>query len=200
MCMKKILICGDSFSSDWTIKYQGEGWPNMISRDYEVTNLAQAGCSQYRIYLQLCSANIHDYDAVLVSHTSPNRIYIEEHPVHKNDPLHQNADLIYTDIKAHAEANSELTCIVDFYEKYFDLGYAAFVHNLICEKIDGMFQNYRGKVVHITNLPRDGLYVFDDMLFFDNLTGKKYKGLMNHYNDRANKIVYDTVRDVLKDI
>ena len=198
--MKKILICGDSFSADWTVKYQGMGWPNMIARDFEVTNLAQAGCSEYRIYQQLASADINQYDAVLVSHTSPNRIYVKEHPVHKNDLLHKDACLIYTDIKEHAKSNPELQSIVEFYEQYFDLDYAMFTYNLICEKIDHMFDNYQGRVVHITNLPRDGLYVFDNMLFFTDLMGKKYKGLMNHYNDEANTIVYTKIKSLLADL
>ena len=198
--MKKILICGDSFSADWTVKYQGMGWPNMIAQEYQVTNLAQAGCSEYRIYQQLISANINEYDAVLVSHTSPNRIYVKEHPVHKNDALHKDACLIYTDIKEHAKTNPELQSIVEFYEQYFDLDYAMFTYNLICEKIDRMFDNYQGRVIHITNLPRDGLYVFDNMLFFTDLMGKKYKGLMNHYNEAANKIVYNKIKALLVDL
>ena len=49
----KILICGDSFAADWTIKYPGQGWPNMLSQQYEIVNLAQAGCSEYKILKQL---------------------------------------------------------------------------------------------------------------------------------------------------
>ena len=49
----KILICGDSFAADWTVKYPGQGWPNMLAEIHEVTNLAQAGCSEYKILKQL---------------------------------------------------------------------------------------------------------------------------------------------------
>jgi len=46
----KILICGDSFAADWTVKYPGQGWPNMLAQQHEIVNLAQAGCSEYKIF------------------------------------------------------------------------------------------------------------------------------------------------------
>ena len=49
---KKILIAGDSFAADWTVKYKGEGWVNTLCKDYDVTNVAQAGVSEYKIYNQ----------------------------------------------------------------------------------------------------------------------------------------------------
>ena len=49
----KILIAGDSFAADWKIKHSGNGWVNMLSNDYDVTNIAQAGASEYKIYQQL---------------------------------------------------------------------------------------------------------------------------------------------------
>ena len=56
--MKKLLICGDSFAADWQVKYpQGQGWCNLITQYYHVTNVAQAGCSEYRIYQQFLSYN-----------------------------------------------------------------------------------------------------------------------------------------------
>ena len=27
-----ILICGDSFAADWTVKYAGQGWPNLLAQ------------------------------------------------------------------------------------------------------------------------------------------------------------------------
>ena len=194
----KILICGDSFSADWTVKYPGRGWPNLLAERYDVVNLAQAGCSQYRIYQQVASQDLHSYDAVLISHTSPNRIYVKEHPVHHADPLHCNADLIFTDIQEHARTRPDLECIVEFYAKYFDLEYAAFTHNLICEKIQQLLEHYPGRVIHSTNLPRDGLYVWPDMVYFTNLMHKRYKGIMNHYSDEANRMVFNQMVSLLE--
>lgn len=185
---KKILICGDSFAADWTVKYNGFGWPNLLAGKYQVTNLAQAGCSEYKIYKQLKSQDIDDYDVIIISHTSPNRIYVDHHPIHSEDPLHKNCDLIYTDIKEHVNNNPELQSIVDFYESYFNEEYAQFMHGLICEKIDHHTQNHRGVVIHMSNLFWDDLYQFPNMCKFNKL--KKNRGLMNHYNDRVNLRIF----------
>jgi hypothetical protein len=187
--MKKVLICGDSFSADWTVKYPGQGWPNQIAQLANVTNLSQAGCGEYKIYLQLASADLDQYDQIIVSHTSPNRIYTARHPVHHGDALHHNSDLIYTDLEAHVKTHPKVKPILDFYQQYFDLDHAAFVHNLICERIDRMLAGCR--VLHITNLPWDGLYQFDNMLNFGLLNHQR--GQMNHYNARANAEVFDRV-------
>ena len=185
----KILITGDSFAADWTSKYKGIGWPNMLAEKYFVTNLAQAGCSEYKIFLQLSSINFKDYDTIIVSHTSPNRIYIESHPVHKNDPLHKNSDLIYTDLKEHSKSNKSLLPIIEYYEKYFSFEYALFVHNLICEKIDTLLKDYTGNLIH-TSLDWTGCYKFNNMLSFEHLFLSN-RGLMNHHDEEGNKIIYN---------
>lgn len=189
--MKKVLICGDSFSADWTVKYAGQGWPNQLAQVAAVTNLSQAGCGEYKIYLQLANADLDQYDWIVVSHTSPNRIYTTRHPVHHGDALHHNSDLIYTDLEEHVKNRPDLKPILQFYREYFDLDYAAFVHNLICERIDRMLAGRQ--VVHITNLPWDGLYQFDNMLNFSLLN--RQRGQMNHYTARANSEVFDRVWD-----
>ena len=192
---KKILICGDSFAADWTVKYEGFGWPNLLAKTYDVTNVAQAGCSEYKIYKQLMSQDIEDYDVVIISHTSPNRIYVDHHPIHSEDPLHKDCDLIYTDIKEHAVINPELKSIVDFYESYFNEKYAVFVHNMICEKIDHHTRNHQGTVIHISNIDWDDLYQFPDMVVFSKL--RKNHGLMNHYNDRTNFKLFNTINSII---
>jgi hypothetical protein len=91
----KILIAGDSFAADWKIKYNGNGWVNMLSEDYEVTNIAQAGVSEYKIYQQLIKHDTTKYDKIIISHTSAYRIPVVKHPIHSKDILHSNCDLIY---------------------------------------------------------------------------------------------------------
>lgn len=194
--MKNILICGDSFASDWTIKYEGTGWPNMLAKDYCVTNLAQAGCSEYKIYLQLLNADISKYDAIIVSHTSPNRIYVKQHPVHHNDVLHKHSDLLYTDIAEHVKQNKSLKPILDFYENYFDLDYATFTHNLICKEIEQYIKQYNVPVLHITNIDWNDLHAFDNTVNFYNLF-QTHRGLINHYDDVANKEIYQTVKNFI---
>lgn len=188
--MSKILICGDSFSADWTLKYTGHGWPNLIAKDHDVTNLSQAGCSEYKIYLQLKSIDLNEFDFVIVSHTSPNRIYVKDHPVHSNDILHKHSDLIYSDIKEHSKTDTSLISIVDFYEKYVDIEYFEFIHFLICREIDSMCSDLN--VLHIAHIDWDKLYKFPNMINFFNVFNN-HRGLLNHYSDRGNAIVYKQI-------
>jgi hypothetical protein len=191
----KILICGDSFAADWQVKYPKEkGWPNLVAEDHIMTNLAQAGCSEYKIYQQLNSVNLNDFDKILISHTSPYRVYIKHHPVHSNDLLHSNSDLIYTDLKEHAKTDKSLASIIDYFEKYFDLDHAIFVHNLICRQIDEMTNNY--DVTHLSNLDWSGLYQFLNMLNFEYLF-KNRRGSMNHYDQMGNLEIYNKLKSVL---
>ena len=186
----RLLICGDSFSADWTVKTTQKGWVNDLADLYDVTNLSQAGCSEYKIYQQLISQDLKSFDKIIVSHTSPNRLYVKEHPIHKNDSLHKNSDLIYTDLKYHSDHNPDINPIIEYFEKYFDTDYAAFVHGLICEKIDAITRPY--KVLHIANLFWDDLYQFDHMKNFYWLF-KKYRGDVNHYNVQGNQIIFDEI-------
>lgn len=186
--MTKILIAGDSFSADWSKKYPAcLGWPNMLSDDYQITNLSQAGCSEYKIYLQMTSTDLAAYDAIIISHTSPYRWYVKDHPVHAKDKLHHASDLIYNDVAAHVSAHPELEPIVVFFEKYFDLEHAKFVHNLICEKIETLIP-LSMRVMHIQNFDSTGMYQFKNFMDFYP-TFQSHSGLINHYSDHGNKII-----------
>ena len=123
---KKILIAGDSFAADWTVKHQGKGWVNMLSEIYDVTIIAQAGVSEYKIIKQIQSSNLTQYSHIIISHTSPFRIPVKEHPLHSMDILHSNCDLIYTDIKKHALLDPSLKPMIEYFEKYFDFEHAKY--------------------------------------------------------------------------
>jgi hypothetical protein len=113
--MAKILIIGDSFSSDWSKKYKDyPGWPNLLAQDFDMTNLSQPGCSEFRILKQLKSVDLNEYDFVIISHTSPSRIYTRQHPIHSGDPLHSESDLIFTDIE-YPEMTSMAVYITSLY-------------------------------------------------------------------------------------
>ena len=194
----KVLICGDSFAADWTVKYPGWGWPNKLADCFDVTNLAQPGCGEYKIYQQLLSVDVDKFDIILVSHTSPNRLYVKTHPVHHSDPLHKNSDLIYTDLLEHAKNDASLNSIIDYYEKYFDLDYAKFVHSMTCEKIENLLSNFGGKILHIINFPWNDLHQFDNMINVE-WVFKKHKGHMNHYTDQGNNIIYNLIMENIND-
>ena len=195
--MKKILICGDSFAADWTVKYPGLGWPNLLANDYDVVNLAQAGVSEYKIYLQLKSVNLSKFDYIIVFHTSPNRVYIKKHPVHYNDPLHFNSDLIYNDIKEHSKSDNSLLDIVKYFESEFDIEYAVLMHTLLCQHIETILSPYN--VIHATGINWSNLYEFNNMIDVSNIASQ-HLGHLNHFTEQGNLTVYRKILESLKQI
>jgi hypothetical protein len=188
---KNILICGDSFAADWCVKYPGaQGWPNRLAQEYTVNNLAQAGCSEYKIFKQLTSVNLDQYDWVIVSHTSPYRIPITKHPIHFHDPLHKNSDLIYADIKEHSKDFPDLIAIVNYFEKYFDTEYANFMHNLICQQINQLLINSGIPYINLVHINWDNLYMFSNLLNFEKLFNTQQGSVANHYNQVGNQTVF----------
>ena len=186
---KNILICGDSFAADWTKKYDGNGWVNMLCNDFNVTNVAEAGVSEYKIYQQLKKQKIEDYDKIIISHTSAYRIPVEVHPLHSKDILHYNCDFIYNDIKEHRD-NPEVKCIIDLYEKHFHFDYALFVHELILKEINTMCPN----AINITffNSFNENALELEDVFL-------KNRGNINHLNKKGNKIVYNKIIKLLNE-
>ena len=183
----KLLICGDSFAADWTVKYPVRGWPNMLAEQYQVTNLAQAGCGEYKIHQQLQSADLGSYDYIIVSHTSPYRLHTQFHPIHYQDVLHKNCDFLYEDVRAH-----KLKSVTEHFERYFDLEQAKFVQTLICERIDQETRTF--PVLHIAHIDWTDLYAFPGMINFGALH-QKHSGNANHYNETGNELVYNTLVD-----
>jgi hypothetical protein len=181
----RILIVGDSFAADWQKKYpDGQGWPNLLAKTHIVDNLAQAGCSEYRIYKQIKSARLDQYDVVIVSHTSPYRIYTEYHPSRSTDILHHNCDLLYADIKNLAKTNLEYGTAAEYFEKFFSLEYAEFCYNLTVGKINELLKDNR--VIHVSHLYHIDLNYIDFSDLF-----KQHRGLINHYDDHGNQVIYN---------
>lgn len=191
-----ILICGDSFAADWTVKRAGIGWPNLLAKDFSVTNLAQAGCSEYKIFKQITSVDITAFSHVIISHTSPLRLVVREHPVHKTDSLHHSSDLIYADIKEHSKKFKNLLPIVDYFENYFDMESAVFMHTLLCEKICSITNVIYPKIIHVVNSEWSNLYQFKDMLNFAEVH-RDNPGYFNHYSAIGNHIIYDIIKQHL---
>ena len=88
-----ILIAGDSFAADWTIKNNKSGWVNYMT---DVDNLAQPGVGEYKIFKQLQSRDLSLYTHIIVSHTSPYRIHTFHNPLHIDDSFHHACCLLYT--------------------------------------------------------------------------------------------------------
>jgi hypothetical protein len=184
-----ILICGDSFAADWSLKDNSyAGWPTILSKYYNIKNNAQAGCSEYKIYNQLISENLNNFDCVIISHTSPYRIPIEKHPALYNDKLHKNADLIYSDIKS--KNDPKLAPIIDFFENYFHIEYAEFIHKLIIKEQQQIL--FGIPVLHLSYYRSDFLSSLEHNLCFEKIF-KKNKGYINHMSKLGNQKIANAV-------
>jgi hypothetical protein len=183
----KLLIAGDSFAADW--HSAKPGWPNLLNNHYIVTNIAQAGCSEYKIYKQLCSVDLNEYDHIIVSHTSPYRIYAKENPIYRNNTIHKDSCFIYSDVHEH-----ELSCVTEFFEKYFDIEYAEHMHNLLLKDIEKLCPEH---TIHITSFEWKRLHTCKNWIDFSKVF-KTHRGMVNHYSDKGNKIVYNRLVEELK--
>jgi len=186
----KILITGDSWEANWNVKHKTyTGWPNILADYFDITNIAQAGVSQYKICKQIDSVNLDDYDFIIFGITSPYRIYTPNHPVHKQDKLHSNSDLIFTDIEYHLSQNptDDLKSIMNFYHNHFDVEYAEFIHKLLINwalsKLD------KNKTIISSNIENNKNFITKDFNFLDGYEiSASYPGLINHTSEEGNQI------------
>ncbi len=185
---KKLLIAGDSFAADWTTKYSthGLGWVNML-QDFEVTNIAQAGVSEYKIYQQLQKYKTEHFDKIIVCHTSPYRVPVYKHPIHSGDPLHGDCDLIYNDL-LHFKDNKLVKISIDFFENFYNFEYALFVHDLIIKKIQTMIDG-----LHITFFDLEQTDIISFHKIFE-----QHRGLINHLTREGNIKTVNLIQNLLK--
>ena len=187
-----LLIIGDSFAADWSVKYPDKyGWPNYLAEKYNVTNIAQAGCSEFKIKKQLDSVDLTDYTHCIVSHTSASRIPVERNPLHYQDLLHQNCDFIYADV---AESdNSDVQCIKEYYEKFYYDDFYNYVYKLIAADIAAQLNKFKIKSLHMTFF--DQSLSFLDSSYY--LLFRKFPGTTNHLSSAGNNAVIKNIQNWL---
>lgn len=185
---KKILIAGDSFAALWP--NASIGWVNILAEQYSVTNIAQAGVSEYKIFKQIESTNVDDFDLVIISHTSPSRIFAKQHPLHKTG-FHKDCDLIYTDIKDRFSIpGSALHTAKKWFEHFYDDEYQIDVYKILREKILSLITIPYISISHIeiaNKLSIEPLHLDFSSLWINN------RGDVNHYNEFGNKFVFDKI-------
>jgi len=175
----KILLLGDSFATD------KNGWPGMIGHD--ITNKAQNGVGEYKIYRQI--ENIKNFDKVLVCHTSPWRMHTRYHPMHKNNQQRSQNDFMFNDVEYHAKTNSEMNLVYSFMKKFFDFDYQKFVYDCIVDKFL-QIEN----AIHFTFHNKE-----DTIKIENNFTDiwKQYSGDINHLTMQGNEIVAEKIKKLL---
>ena len=192
------LILGDSWAADWNVKYtEYPGWPNIIAQKYTVTNIAQAGASQYSILKQLDTIQPLDYDIIIISITSPYRVYTPQHPVHTSG-LHANSDLIYSDIEHHASKfpdNKRLHSAVAYFEDHYDLGYADTIHH---NMVDNCLNRLDSRNTIVTSNIKNNVDFVGEYQYIDgHEISLSYPGLINHTSEEGNQIF---AKEIIKSI
>ena len=198
----KILIAGDSFAADWTIKYpDAKGWPNLLADKFAVVNLAQAGVTEYKILAQIRSVtDLKRFDLVVISHTSPYRVHTRRHPVHWGDALHGNSDLCVSDIDYHASGfkawfNPALRSANRFFLDHFDPEYQETVYLLLKQQIHQLLHDQPCIVIENSiSLPGSvGRAEIFDICHIQ----ESNSGLYNHLDEHGNGLVFDGLCDLI---
>ena len=187
---KNILIAGDSFAADWPNRNcYYPSWVDLLRKNYQINNVAQAGCSEYKIFKQLENLDMAMYDLIITVHTSPFRIPVETHPLHKNNEFHSNCDLIYQDLKKNN--NQYVSCLVEYFEKYYWIDHSLFVYKCTIEQQQKILSS--SKCLHLTFLSWDQLINFNSFIDLNYLF-VKYPGRVNHLSCEGNFIAYTQVK------
>ncbi len=195
-----ILIIGDSWAADWSQKHsQYPGWPNLLAEEFNVTNIAQAGVSQYSITQQLKNIYPAEYDRVIVSITSPYRLYTPLHPVH-TEGLHANSDLIYTDLEYHLSEqpnNKRIQSAIGFYKHHFDTKHAEYLHHLLVEDtLKDCDNNY---TLVTSNIYDNEQYVPAGFRYCEGHgIYQSYPGRINHMSEEGNQLFADSMKLLLE--
>ena len=189
----KILIAGDSFACVWP--NGDKGWPQLLACEHDVNNIAQAGASEYRIWLQLRDLDLTVYDMVIVSHSSPNRVYVQSHPIPRVG-LHANCDLIFSDIDRFRPWNRRLTNIKAWFRYYFDETYHNDIYDFIRKEIMRLIPS--DKYICTTHSHhRSALACEPNNIDFTELWSRE-RGNINHYTDLGNMTVYKLLTDEMR--
>jgi hypothetical protein len=195
MSKKKLLIVGDSFSSEQISDQYG--WPVLLKKDFEITNLSNPGIGEYKILQKLQTAELETFDLILISHTSPNRIHCQHNPLYPVGHIYSDSDVIFADAESKAHSIPAANYLVYYYKYIFDEEYYQFIHKSCCQEIDRLTQNHN--VLHITQFAWTDLYEFPGMINYYNFWLSN-RGNYAHYTVEANNTLYCQIKKQLQEI
>lgn len=194
---EKLLIAGDSFAARYPDD-TGKGWPLLLREQYEVTNVAQAGVSEYKILKQLKNfTTVGQFKAVVICHTSPYRVHTRK-SIHSTE-LHKDCDLLLSDVEAKKFTLSPaILSAKGYFKHHFDPEYYDDTYRLIRQEI-----NYITRYVptlHIDHFDTALKHAQEKNCLDLSAMWPYYKGNINHYTDEGNQIVCARVTEKLKDL
>lgn len=193
-----ILIAGDSFAADWKkSKSNFIGWPNLLNKNFDVVNVAQAGVSEFKILKQIREA-IADkkFDTVIVAHTSPYRIPTECHPVHFNDPFYGNADLIFSDIEYHRFKfknllDTSIKSAYNFFQYHYDKDFWESTYVLMRNEINKLIDTDTKYLVIASPLVDSAFNIEKNVVEIDKID--LMIGNSNHLSPQGNTKIYNEI-------
>lgn len=187
----KILIAGDSFAANWLSEDSSYlGWPNLLSDDFDVTNVAQAGVSQYKILKQIRSQDLSQFDVIIICFTDDFRLYIPDHPIHTSG-LHKNCDLLVSDLDFHIRQfknllNFKLWICYFWYLLSFDSEYYQTISFLVKKEIMELLSRSTALIITDSDLEIKEKFL-------------RSRGVMNHLTADDNYEVYLNIIRRLED-
>jgi len=175
----RVFVFGDSFAAT------PKGWARML--DGEVSNFAQNGIGEYKIYKGL--QTFLNFDKAVICHTSPWRVHTRVHPVHKNNPTRFNNDFMLNDVEYHSATNKDMKVVREYLENYYDPEYQEDTYRLFVNELMKI-----PNTIHITfHEPDDTKQITHNF----NKIYKKHPGEINHMSEEGNKIIAEKVQALL---
>jgi hypothetical protein len=188
---KKILIIGDSFAANFDNSLLG--WPFLLKNNHNVTNLAQAGCGQYKILQQLRNTDPTQFSNIIISHTSSTRFHIEKNPFHTTG-THIHSDLIYEDV-LNKDPSDVRDHILFLFEHVIDIDYQNFIYQAICREIAQLIQQV--PTIHLNFFSKNSILKQQFSVNECYQIWRKNTGTINHMSEKGNQIIYNLVEGLL---
>jgi len=190
----KILLAGDSFSAKWP---DGpSGWPELLRKEFNITNVSQAGVGEYKILKQIESQDIKKFDLVIVNHTSPFRVHTSK-PIH-NSKLHANCDLIFTDVESNLDIKNESTVTAyNWFKYHYDELYQKDIYDLLRKEIH---RSITVPYLAIDHTDTSFKHSFEEPHIDFTNHWRFHRGLVNHYTEEGNKIVAQKIKEKINEM
>ena len=190
----KLLIAGDSFAAYYP-QDTDQGWPRLLSKLYQVSNVAQAGVGEYKILKQITDVNVSEYDRLIIAHTSPYRVHTRT-SIHDTD-LHKDCDLLISDIQARTfTLNPKIKSAQGYFKHHFDSEYYLDIYKLIRKEIYNVTKSI--PTLHIDHFDAALKFATENHCLDLTSVWSEFKGKINHYTPEGNKIAFAKIQERLK--
>jgi hypothetical protein len=185
-----LAVVGDSFSSN----AETGSWIDLLTRSHTVENYSLRSISQYRIF-DILTKNLSDIvnsDAVIIWHTNPDRIYVNdeiEFPTRKLS-LHHHADLVAADSLNSQDREWQNTAKT-YYKIFYNQQQQMVYYTLILEKIKSILAGK--KVIHCSGF---NLVDMPEIKSFNYLLSTN-PGNINHCDTEGNSKIHAYISSML---